>query len=124
MMTVEQSRWLARPRIYRRLWSYARPSRPAIFAALAAAAAAALAAAIYPYLVGPLFKALLTDSAARVGTRVIDRRNLTLAMPVIVVAVAAFKALAQLAQTGLMQAAGQRVMSRLRGDLYRHLLEL
>jgi subfamily B ATP-binding cassette protein MsbA len=109
--------------IYRRLLGYARPHRAVIAAAIGAAVASAAAAALYAYLAGPLLKAVLTQAPAKIPG-FSDRGNPILAMSLALVAVAAFKAGAQFIQNGLMQAAGQQVISRMRSDLYRHLLEL
>ncbi len=115
---------LAGTQVYRRLLRYARPHRAAIGCAIAASAASAGAAALYAFLVGPLLKAVLTKSAVQVAGLSIDRTDLSTALPAMVIAVAAFKATAQLIQNGLMQATGQKIISRMRGDLYAHLLEL
>src|SRR5262249_42582739 len=110
--------------IYRRLLEYARPHGVRIALAVCASAACAGAAALYAYLLGPLLKAVLTDASVQFAGRRLDRSHLSLAVPGLLVAVAAFKAAAQLLQGGLMQGAGQKVMARVRRDLYGHLLEL
>jgi len=110
--------------IYRRLLDYARPQRARIALAICASAACAGAAALYAYLLGPLLTALLTDSSVQFAGRRLDRGHLSFAVPCLLVAVAAIKSAAQLLQSGLMQSAGQKVMSRVRRDLYGHLLEL
>jgi subfamily B ATP-binding cassette protein MsbA len=108
--------------IYRRLLGYARPYRGAIALAVLAAAASGAAAALYAYWVGPLLKAVLTQTPAQLGGRALDPSDF--AVPALVVAIAAFKAGAQFLQNGLMQSAGQKMISKLRCDLYGRLLQL
>jgi len=108
--------------VYRRLLGYARPHRLTIAFAVVAAAASGAAGALYAYLVGPLLKAVLTQTPAEVAGRALDRRDF--AVPALVVGIAAFKAGAQFLQNGLMQSAGQKMISRLRCDLYGRLLQL
>ncbi len=113
---------LAARRVYRRLLDYARPHRLTIAFAIVAATASAAAGALYAYLVGPLLKAVLTQTPAQVAGKALDRKDF--AVPALLVGIAAFKAVAQFLQNGLMQSAGQKMVSRLRCDLYGRLLQL
>jgi subfamily B ATP-binding cassette protein MsbA len=110
--------------VYRRLLGYARPYRAPIACAVAASAASAVAAALYAFLVGPLLKAVLTKSGIELGGLRFAQSELSVALPAMMIAVAVFKATAQLMQSGLMQATGQKIIGRIRVDLYAHLLEL
>ncbi len=83
----------------------------------------AAAAAAYAYLVGPLLTALLQGGRASAGPLSLDGGALT-SLPLLVVAMAVVKALAQWLHGGLMGAVGQRVMADLRGSLYDKLLAL
>jgi len=113
---------LGRKSVYRRLLGYARPHRLTIAFAVIAAASSSAAGALYAYLVGPLLKAVLTQTPAQVAGRAFDRSDW--AVPALLVGIAGFKASAQLLQNGLMQSAGQKMISRLRCDLYTRLLQL
>ncbi len=110
--------------IYRRLLAYGRPHRPRIALAVLASGAAAASAALYAYLLGPLLKAVLTEGPVQFAGVRIARAHLGLAVPLLLVALASFKAVAQWLQGGLMHGVGQKVMSQVRRDLYAHLLEL
>jgi len=112
------------PRVYSRLWTYVRPYGGRVAAASLAAAVSAAAAAAYAYLIGPLLKAVLQGQAVELGAWRFAGADLVVQLPLLVLGVALAKALAQWLQTGLMQAVGQRVMTRLRGDLYSRLLAL
>ncbi|HLL53279.1 MAG TPA: ABC transporter ATP-binding protein [Myxococcaceae bacterium] len=117
---------MARPglHVYRRLLGYLAPHRLAVVGALLASSVAAGAAALYAYLIGPLLKAVLTGASVELGPLSFSGSDLVTRFPLLVVAVAMAKAVAQLAQGGLMQATGQKVMSALRRDLYARLLAL
>lgn len=109
---------------YWRMLGYLLPHRTAVGVSLCASAVAAGAAAAYAYLAGPLLKALLAGSAVELGLVSLDRKDLTLWLPLMVGAVATAKALAQYLHGGLTSAVGQRVMAALRKELYARLLAL
>jgi subfamily B ATP-binding cassette protein MsbA len=89
-----------------------------------ASAVSALAAAGYAYLVGPLLKGVLTRTPVELAGRSYEPAELARWLPLLVVAVASVKAVAALLQTGLLQKVAQRVMGKLRKDVYSHLLQV
>ncbi|MBF5046446.1 ABC transporter ATP-binding protein [Aggregicoccus sp. 17bor-14] len=110
------------PQVYRRLLRHVWPYRRLLLGGTLAALAVAAAASAYAYLVGPLLKAVLTDQPVSVAGMHMQGRALLRVLPLLLVGVAAVKALAQFLQGGLMQRLGQRVMADLREDLYQRLL--
>src|SRR5690242_5992954 len=116
---------MARPRsTQRRLLGFVKPYRLTVAVAVVACAMAAAAAAFYAYLIGPLLKAVLTGEAARLGPLSLERADLPLLVPLLVLGVALVKSAAQFLQSGLMQATGQKVMADIRGAIHARLLEL
>ncbi len=110
--------------LYRRLLAYVRPYWARVAVALVASLAAAGATSAYAYLVGPLIEAVLLGRPVVLAGEPLDAGKLRWALPLLVVGVAAVKALATLLHAGFMQPVGQRVVADLRRDLYSRLLEL
>jgi subfamily B ATP-binding cassette protein MsbA len=113
----------ARP-TYRRLLGYVRPYRWLVVVGVAAALISASAAALYPYLMGKLVVRLIRGLSVDVAGFHLAVGDLSWRLPLLLIAVAIIKALAQLPHTGVMQMAAQRVMGNLRRDLYQKLLSL
>ncbi|WP_163863255.1 ABC transporter ATP-binding protein [Myxococcus eversor] len=110
------------PHVYRRLLGYLRPYRRLLAAGVCASLVAAAATSAYAWVVGPLLRAVLTDQPVTVAGVSLPGEVLLRRLPLVVVALALVKALAQFLQGGLMQRLGQRVMADLRGFLYGRLL--
>ncbi|XXF81499.1 ABC transporter ATP-binding protein [Myxococcaceae bacterium GXIMD 01537] len=110
------------PHIYQRLLGYLRPYRRLLAAGLAASLVAAAATSAYAWLVGPLLRAVLTGEPVEFAGVTLPGEALLRRLPLLVVGVAALKALAQFLQGGWMQRLGQRVMADLRASLYGRLL--
>ncbi|WP_342378484.1 ABC transporter ATP-binding protein/permease [Myxococcus stipitatus] len=108
--------------VYRRLLGYLRPYRPLMAAGVGASLVAAAATSAYAWVVGPLLRAVLTNQPVTVAGVSLPGDELLRKLPLVVVALALTKALAQFLQGGLMQRLGQRVMADLRGFLYGRLL--
>ncbi|QSQ11270.1 ABC transporter ATP-binding protein [Myxococcus landrumensis] len=108
--------------VYRRLLGYLRPYRPLLAAGVGASLVAAAATSAYAWVVGPLLRAVLTNQPVTVAGVSLPGDELLRKLPLVVVALALTKALAQFLQGGLMQRLGQRVMADLRGFLYGRLL--
>ncbi len=113
-----------RPSDVRRLLSYIRPYWPLALGAVIASCAAAAAAAGYAWLVGPMLESVLRGGQMQVAGIAFSAEDAAFVIPVLVVAAACVKALAQFLQSGLMQEVGQRAMTSLRQALYGHLLTL
>ncbi|MDQ3266863.1 MAG: ABC transporter ATP-binding protein/permease [Myxococcota bacterium] len=109
---------------YRRLLRYAKPYTPQLALAAAASVFAALATAFYAYLSGPLLSGLLGGNAERFGPLSLGSGDLAVKIPLLLVAVAAVKAVSQWLHGGLTNTVGQSVMTDVRRDLHSHLLEL
>lgn len=112
------------PSAQRRLLGYLAPHWPSVTLGVLASAVSALAAAGYAYLVGPLLKGVLTRTPVELAGRSYEPAELARWLPLLVVAVASVKAVAALLQTGLLQKVAQRVMGKLRKDVYSHLLQV
>ncbi|MDR0967081.1 MAG: ATP-binding cassette domain-containing protein [Myxococcales bacterium] len=114
--------------LYRRLLGFLRPFRLRLCAAIAASLAFAFATALYAWLIGPLLKMLLTGDASRIaGARFLERfsqRELLIALPMCLVAVALVRASAQALQTYLMESTGQFVIASIRRALYARFLSM
>ncbi|MCE9672989.1 ABC transporter ATP-binding protein/permease [Myxococcus stipitatus] len=108
--------------VYRRVLGYLRPYRWLLAAGVCASLAAALATSAYAWVVGPLLRAVLTGKPISVAGVSLPGDTMLQRLPLVVVAVAFIKALAQFLQGGLMQRLGQRVMADLRGFFYGRLL--
>ncbi|MCP3100893.1 ABC transporter ATP-binding protein/permease [Myxococcus sp. K15C18031901] len=108
--------------VYRRVLGYLRPYRWLLAAGVSASLVAALATSAYAWVVGPLLRAVLTGKPISVAGVSLPGDTMLQRLPLVVVAVAFVKALAQFLQGGLMQRLGQRVMADLRGFLYGRLL--
>lgn len=107
-----------------RLFGYLKPHAGSLAAATLAAAAAAAAAALWARLLGPLLEGVLTGASAKVMGFTLGPEELVFRLPLLIIAVAVVKALAQWLHGGLMRAVGQRVLAALRRDLYAKLLSL
>ncbi|MBS2030026.1 MAG: ABC transporter ATP-binding protein [Deltaproteobacteria bacterium] len=112
-----------------------RPESASVLAAFFFTAILAAATSGFAWLVGPLLRAVLVGQLpdntgwlgrflARVHPGPMDPASLLLVLPIGLVGLAAAKALAQFAQSNLLQAAGVRVTARLRRALYEKLLAL
>ncbi|WP_338871168.1 ABC transporter ATP-binding protein [Myxococcus stipitatus] len=108
--------------VYRRLLGYLRPYRTLLAAGVCASLVAAAATSAYAWVVGPLLRAVLTSQPVTVAGVSLPGDELLRRLPLVVIALALLKALAQFLQGGLMQRLGQRVMADLRGFLYGRLL--
>ena len=88
----------------------------------------AAATALYAWLIGPLLKMLLTGDASRVAgagfLEGLPKKDLLLALPLCLVAVAVFRAAAQALQTYLMESTGQFVIAAIRRALYAKFISL
>jgi ATP-binding cassette, subfamily B, bacterial MsbA len=111
-------------RPYARLLRYVAVERRTLLAALVASGISAGAVAAYAWLLGPLFRALLTGAAVRLGPWTFEGKDLLWRIPTFLVGVAAIKASAQMLHNGWMQSVSQRVLQALREDLYARLLRL
>lgn len=107
---------------YRRLLGYLRPYRLLLAAGVGASLVAAAATSAYAWLVGPLLRAVLTGGAVSLGGVELPGERMLGVLPLLVVGVAALKALASFLQGGWMQRLGQRVVADLRSFLYARLL--
>jgi subfamily B ATP-binding cassette protein MsbA len=108
--------------VYRRLLGYLRPYRGLLAAGVCASLVAAASTSAYAWLVGPLLRAVLTGAPVELAGLTLPGERLLGVLPLLVVAVAALKALAGFLQGGWMQRLGQRVMADLRAWLYARLL--
>jgi ATP-binding cassette, subfamily B, bacterial MsbA len=84
----------------------------------------AAAVAFYAYLLGPLFRSLILGDAVRIGPWVFEGNALFWKIPLLLVTVAAVKAVSQWLHNGWMQAIAQAVLGELRQVLYGRLLHL
>ncbi len=107
-----------------RLLALTRPHAGRLALATLASAAAALAAALWARLLGPLLEGVLTGKTTQVLGWSVGPEALVVELPLLIVAAAAVKALAQWLHGGLMRAIGQRVLAHLRRELYAKLLAL
>ena len=107
-----------------RLFRYLRPHAGRLAIATLASAAAAAAAALWARLLGPLLEGVLAGASVQVAGFTLGPEELVFQLPLVIIAVAAVKALAQWLHGGLMRAIGQRVLATLRRDLYAKLLAL
>jgi ATP-binding cassette, subfamily B, bacterial MsbA len=107
-----------------RLLRLLRPSAPRVMGAVLAAVVSAAAAAAYAWLIGPLLRGVLLGEPVAVGPFHPAPGAGRWLLPGLLLGVAAVKAVAQLLQTGWMQAAGQGALARLRSEVYAHLLAL
>ena len=115
-------------KLYRRLLAFVRPFRLRLAAAVLASLCFAAATALYAWLIGPLLKMLLTGEASKVPgmgfLSGLDKRQMLLALPVCLVAVALFRAASQAIQTYLMGSTGQLVVASIRRALYARFISL
>jgi subfamily B ATP-binding cassette protein MsbA len=121
-------------RFFRRLWPVARPDLALLLGALGCTLLASTTTALSAYLLGPLLSALLlgrppaADGALGWVTAQLfpggARDALATALPLLLIAVTAVKAVGQFGQGYLLQASAAGVTARLRRQLYGHLLEL
>jgi subfamily B ATP-binding cassette protein MsbA len=113
--------------VYLRLLAFLKPHRGRLAVAVAATLVGALATSCYAFVLGPLLKVLLTGASALSGIPLLWRiptdRVLTV-LPAALVGAAAVRALAQAAQTYLMQSAGQKMVAQVRRSLYARFLAL
>jgi subfamily B ATP-binding cassette protein MsbA len=107
-------------RLLRRL----KPHRGRFALATLASLAAAAAAALWARLLGPLLEGVLTGRPSSVMGFTFGREQLIFQLPLLVVAAALLKALAQWVHGGLMQGVAQRVLEGVRRELYAQLLAL
>lgn len=107
-----------------RLFARVRPHAGRLIAATLASAVAAAAAALWARLLGPLLEGVLTGATVSVAGMSLGPKELVLKLPLVIIAVAVVKALAQWLHGGLMRAIGQRVLTGLRRELYAKLLAL
>jgi subfamily B ATP-binding cassette protein MsbA len=116
------------PRSDRRIWfrvvARASPFRGVLALAVVASVLAAAAGAMWASLVGPMLKALMRGGDATWGPFTFTGDELALRLPVLIVAAATVKALASFVHSGLSGTVAQRVLSRLREELYGKLLTL
>lgn len=115
---------MSRPRTFSRLLTRVKPHAGSVALATLAAAVASAAAALWARLLGPLLEGVLLGHGTALGPLQVDARALTVTLPLLIVAVAALKALAQWLHGGLMATVAQRVLARLRHELYAKLLAL
>jgi len=107
-----------------RLFARVKPHAGLLFIATLASAVAAGAAALWARLLGPLLEGVLTGKTTDVLGWSVGPAALVSQLPLLIVAAACIKALAQWLHGGLMRAIGQRVMTGLRRELYAKLLAL
>lgn len=116
------------PRSDRRIWfrvvARASPFRGVLALAVLASLLAAAAGAMWASLVGPMLKALMRGGDATWGPFTFTGEDLALRLPLLIVAAATVKALASFVHSGLSGSVAQRVLSRLREELYGKLLTL
>jgi subfamily B ATP-binding cassette protein MsbA len=115
---------------YRRMLGYLKPYRARMGATLACMAVLAVTTAIYAFMVGPLLGFLITGNASEavpptlvrflpgISLAGIDRHAVLLALPVMMVSIAAVKGVAYAGQFYLMGTIGQGVVADLRKELF------
>ena len=117
-------------KVIRRLLSYLRAERGTLFAAAGCMVLLSATTAAYAWLIGPVVKFLVTggaDGLSRAFSFVpalqrVDRAQALIALPVLILVVAALKGVAYFGQFHLMGMLGQRVIARLRRDYLQSLL--
>ncbi|HEY3448026.1 MAG TPA: ABC transporter ATP-binding protein [Myxococcales bacterium] len=111
----------------RRLLSLLGPHRATLALAVLASLVVAAATSAYAFLLGPLLKVLLTGVSALSGLPLLSgiaADRVLVVLPAALVAAAVVRALAQAAQSYLTAVTGQRVVARVRRDLYARYLAL
>ena len=111
-------------RIWLRVLARVGPFRGTLAVAVLASLVAASAGGLWASLVGPLLRSLIGGGATTWGPFTLTDQDLTRAVPLAIVGLAAVKAVAGWLHTGLMSRVSQGVLSRLRRELYEHLLHL
>lgn len=107
-----------------RLRAYVRPHRARALVAVALSVLSAGAGAAFAWLLGPLLEAVLGGTARTIAGVRVAQEDLAWKLPLVVVAVALVKALAQWGHLGLMQQVSQRALSDLRAELFARLSSL
>jgi subfamily B ATP-binding cassette protein MsbA len=121
---------------YRRMFGYVRPYRLRLLATFACMGVLALTTAMYAFMVGPLLAFLVSGDYRQALPAVvvrwlpgfsaaeIDRHAVLLALPILMVSVAAVKGIAYAGQFYLMGTIGQYVVADVRKELFGKLVEM
>lgn len=111
-------------RIWLRVVARTRPYRGVLALSVLASLLAAGAGAAWASLVGPLLKGLMQGGEASWGPFAFAGSDLATKLPLLIVAAATVKAVSSFFHSGLSGTVAQRVLARLREELYGRLLSL